>query len=160
MPGRADGIPGRKVEEEAGMKRHGRNRPIALVAVVVAACAVIGIGLSVVFWNTGIAEIKEVPMSFAVENLAAFNVDTDQVHFGSAPPGSSASRKIRVQSNEERMVTAVVVGNISSVVSISENDFIVGPGNSKLLELTASAPEDAKVVTVYTGTLRLIFRKV
>ena len=132
-----------------------------LVAILImVACAVGGISLSVLLWNNSITEVRDIPMSFAVENIAAFNVGTDEVYFGSTTPGNTASRRIRVESSERRMVTAVVLGNISSVVTISDNNFILEPGGSRQVELVAHAPEDAVPVTRYNGTLRLIFRRV
>lgn len=130
------------------------------MAIIIAVCVVAGIAAAALMWNYGVTDVKEIPMSFFVENIGGMNVDTDAVYFGSVPRGSSSSRDIHIQSDEDLFVTAVAVGNISSVVTISENNFMVGPGTKKTLTLTATAPLDDPYITAYSGILRLIFRRV
>jgi hypothetical protein len=132
----------------------------AKLTIIIAVCIVAAAAVTALMWNYGIAEVKDIPMSFYVENIGAMNVDTDAVYFGSVPRGSSSLRDIHVQSDEDMLVTAVALGNISSVVTISENNFMVGPGTKKTLTLTATAPIDDPYITAYTGTLRLYFRRV
>ena len=135
-------------------------RKYMLIAALIAACIAAGITIAVSFWQYGISEIREIPMSFAVEHTTGINTDTDAIYFGSAPRGSSGRRTIHIESDEDRMVTATALGNISAVVTISENNFLVGPGNRKTLELVATAPMDDPYITTYNGTLRLIFRRI
>jgi|GEM_PF-2544669 len=131
------------------------NKTVLLVVILFVA----GMIAAALLWNYRIAEVREIPMSFYVEPVAGFNADTDEIYFGSAPRGNSGSRKIHIEADEELFVTAISLGNISSVVSISDNNFVVGPGNKKTLELVATAPSDDPYITAYTGTLRLVFRR-
>jgi hypothetical protein len=139
--------------------KEGKRKMLLLIAIFIA-CIAAGVTIGVSSWQYNIAEVREIPMSFAVEGIAGINTDTDAIYFGSAPRGSSGVRKIHIQSDEDRLVTAVALGNISSVVTISDNNFRVGPGIRKTLELVATAPIDDPYITEYKGTLRLIFRRI
>ena len=130
-----------------------------VIAIVLIACIASGITITVLLWEYSIAEIREIPMTFYVEEKAAFNTDTDAIYFGSAPRGSSAVRGIKVDADEEMVVTALATGNISGILRISENSFIVGPGKSKEITLVVTAPEDDEYITTYAGTLKLVFRR-
>ena len=118
-----------------------------------------GMVISALIWDYNISEVRDIPMYFFVESVGAFNTDTDAIYFGSAPRGSSGVRDIHLESDEELHVTAITLGNISSIVTISENDFMIGPDNPKTLRMAAKAPLDDPYITAYTGTLRLVFRR-
>ena len=133
------------------------SRMLAVVLIVV--CIAAGSAIAAFLWDYRIAEVKEIPMSFFVENIGGINVGTDALYFGSVPRGSSSSRKIHIEADEELVVTAIALGNISSVVAISENNFMVVPGEKKTIELVATAPLDDPYITAYNGTLRLVFRR-
>lgn len=136
------------------------TKKFIFIAVIVIACVAAGMAVAVFFWHMNIVEIREIPMSFAVEDIGAFNVDTDEIYFGSAPRGNSAGRSIHIESDEELLVTVMASGNISEVLVIPENNFYVGPDNRKTLDLAVYAPNDAEYITRYEGTLRLVFRRV
>jgi len=137
--------------------RNGRNGILILIIIIISISA--GIGIAAMTWNLSIAEVKEIPMSFFVEGKGGINTDTDAVYFGSVPRGMSSSRSIHIEADEELMVTAMAIGNISSVVTISDNNFILRNGEYKTLKLIANAPKDDKYITAYTGTLRLVFTR-
>ena len=134
-----------------------KNRMFAAFLIVV--CIAVGAAIGSYLWDYRIAEVRELPMSFFVENIGGINVGTDEIYFGSVPRGSSSLRKIHIESDEELTVTAIALGNISSVVTISENNFMIGPGEKKTIELVATAPIDDPYITAYNGTLRLVFRR-
>ncbi|RLI98486.1 MAG: hypothetical protein DRO99_00570 [Candidatus Aenigmatarchaeota archaeon] len=136
-----------------------KTKSIILIIATLVVSASIGVIGSIMIWDYNITAVVEIPMSFSVENIGAFNTDTDAIHFGSVPKGSLSKRKIKVEAEANSMVTAFAVGNISSVVTISENNFFVSPDEPKHIELVAYAPTDVEYITRYTGMLRLIFRR-
>ena len=135
-------------------------RKIIFILIIIAAVISVGTFIYTLTGPGRIMEIEEIPMSFAVKNIGGFNTGTDEIYFGSTPKGSSANRTIHIVSDYRRKVRAIALGNISQVVTISQNDFIVEPGVRVDVELMATAPKDVEYVTRYSGTLRLLFLSV
>ena len=141
------------------LKRLSR-RPVVLTICIVL-CAIVGISIAVaVFSSNNIAEIRDIPADVSIGSIPGFNADTDALHFGTIVSGSYARRSLKVESSEDRIVTAIAYGNISPMITVSENNFFVGPGKPKMIEVTVYSPPDDERTGDYSGFVRLIFRRV
>ncbi len=135
------------------------KKPVVFTVVIIL-CAVLGALFSAhAYASYAIAEIRDVPMDVAIQSIPGFNTDTDALHFGAINGGSYSHRNLKVESKETMSVTALAIGNISSLVTVSENNFVVGPDNPKILEITVNAPEDVEYPSFYSGYMRLVFRR-
>ncbi len=109
-----------------------------------------------------IADVREFNMSLIVGNRTGFDVNTEKLTFGMiTPTGSSCTRYVFV-SNEKDYPLKVYInfyGNFAEWVSVSDNYFVLNPGEEKKLSFSASAPRYAAYGN-YTSKARFVFKRV
>ena len=102
-------------------------------------------------------------MDFKITNgsKVEFNLDTDALHFGAAPAGGTAGRNFTVTNYKRttQKITLVAEGNISKMLYLTENKFILEPGYDKTVRAIIHPDENATIGT-YTGRLFFYFRDV
>jgi len=164
------------------MARHARNRPkpsagkkagqgpartqasgwkkAVGIAVGVAIAAVIAT-LAVLFWAYDVSIVKY-DMHLTVSTVLAFKVDADALWFGGVPPAGSSMRTITLRNanNQDRLASLYFFGDLAKWVSTGADPLrmVLGPGESRVVTLTASVPEDAPFGPV-DGWLLIVFRK-
>lgn len=136
------------------------NRTIIFIIIAVALGSSI---LTLVWYRTSVIyDLVELPMDATVveKNRMGFNVENDSIHFGKLPLGSIGTRSITIgNSEDERMVINIkTYGNISQWVRVTNNGFVLEPGESYDLRVLCEIPEDAKL-GYYSGTLEIIYAK-
>jgi hypothetical protein len=104
--------------------------------------------------------IHETRMDIKVinESIAGVNVDTDAIHFGKVQKGGESMRILTLINNDDKphFIILKSFGNISSFISVSENNFVLQPHAFKNITVVARPPIDAKE-GYYEGVLQAIF---
>lgn len=107
-----------------------------------------------------IYKVEEIDMDSYIGEEVGMNIDNDSVHFGIIPPTGSGFREIIVKAGEYKtLITIESSGELGDWVSISENNFLLEPGEDKSLMVQVTIPEDAKVPDYKKGKLKITFRK-
>ena len=125
--------------------------------------ALISITATNLFYSFYIIEyVKELDMSLIVGNHAGFDVDTEKLSFGMImPAGNSCTRYVFLSNKKDYPLKVYInfYGDLADWVSVSDNYFILKPGEEKKLSFTANAQKDASYGN-YTGTARFVFKRV
>jgi len=125
--------------------------------------ATISITATILFYSFYIiADVREFNMSLIVGDHAGFDVDTEKLAFGMVMPAGSSSTRYVFLSNKKDYPLKVYInfyGDFAEWVSVSEDYFVLQPGEEKKLSFTASAPRDAAYGN-YTGKARFVFKRI
>jgi len=91
--------------------------------------------LSILFVNYNILEKKEYAVKFEIGGSPGFDLNSTALTFGRIPFGSSSTRSILIKNDFDRTVFVSLSSSkeISSLLSISENDFFLKSGENKTL---------------------------
>ncbi|VVB78292.1 Uncharacterised protein [uncultured archaeon] len=105
-------------------------------------------------------EKREIKTSFIVSDVTGFDLNKNELTFGSIKPGSSSSRDLIIQNNFDRkvFVTLTSVGNISNYLIVSQNDFILGPKEAKNITFTVFSYKNQSF-GIYSGKINLFFKR-
>jgi hypothetical protein len=142
--------------------RRGRSRSFLLLVLSMAAICTSAAAFAAyyVLFQTPIYKVIEFPMEVYVDSTVGVNVDTDAVHFGIVPPGSSSGRRMTVTAGGFRtLVTFESSGDIAEWVTVSENGFLLEPGGNRTVMIDVAIPDDVVPLAYRSGTLRIVFRK-
>ena len=125
--------------------------------------AIISITATILFYSFYIiADVREFNMSLIVGNHTGFDVDTEKISFGMiTPTGSSCTRFIDLSNKKDYPLKVYInfYGYLAEWVTVSDNYFILKPGDEKKLSFSATAPKAAAYGN-YTGTARFVFKRV
>lgn len=116
-------------------------------------------GLAAVYWFFVPIQATTYKMDLLVKEprLVGFNLDTDAIHFGTAPPGGTGERAINVRNNEKpARVTVKTAGDLAPWLTVSESSFRLGPLENKSVTFYAKVPASARQGN-YTGTATILF---
>ncbi|HHI04194.1 MAG TPA: hypothetical protein ENL45_01465 [Candidatus Woesearchaeota archaeon] len=77
------------------------------------------------------------------------------------PAGSSSTRYIDLSNKKDYPLRVYInfYGSLAECVSVSENYFILNPGEEKKLSFSAIAPRNAAYGN-YTGKARFVFKRI
>ncbi len=106
-----------------------------------------------------VSDVREFNMNLIVGDHAGFDVDSERLAFGMASPGGNSCTRYVFVSNKKDYPLKVYInfyGNLADWVSVSDNYFILNPGEEKKLSFSATAPEGAAYGN-YTGKARFVF---
>jgi hypothetical protein len=129
---------------------------IMLLALVIVSC------IATYLWYSYYQIHETVELGMDVEvvkgNMLGFNVANDSIHFGDVPPDGSGKRTVLVNNdgNEPFTINIKSYGNISEWITVSDNDFVLGPMETKEIEVNCFVPMDAET-GYYTGKLKIIY---
>jgi len=150
----------KKVKRRNEGKRKSRIKSPFFILLIVVAVSVFTILLSQYFL---IEKIQTFNVFISVADRVAFNISKgagNNLHFGTAPPGSSSSRTLVFDSSDPRPSKVIIksYGQIKDWIIASENNFILESNEDKNVTLTILIPQNAEFGS-YTGKIKLIFRK-
>jgi hypothetical protein len=136
------------------------NRRHAIIVLLVVALLT-ALTTTFIFVNETIAEVQEIPMNLEVADTAAFNLDTDALHFGRVTTGDVGIRTVNITNTLSEPVIAEfrITGELEAWAAIDDNNVPLYPGAAKKLNVTVSVPEDAEFGK-YKGKLIVIFKKI
>lgn len=141
------------------MKSSGRKTVIKLI-IVIFTISIIALIISLTFLAV-VQEIKTLDIQLTVANHMGFNVDTDKIYLGTVPAGNTGSRGIIVENKEyeKSVVRLKVRGELKEWITVSENNFVLKKGESKLVKVEVKVPQDAAFKD-YQGRLLVIFTRI
>ena len=124
---------------------------------------IISITATVLFYSFyTIADVREFDMTLIVGDHAGFDVDSEKLAFGMVIPASSSSTRYVILLNKKDYPLNVYIdfyGNLAEWVAVSDNYFVLEPGEEKKLSFSASAPKGSAYGN-YTGKARFIFKRI
>jgi len=136
-----------------------KNHIFILLVVI----ALISVTATILFYSFYvIADVREFNMTLIVGNHTGLDVDTEKLSFGMVMPKSNSCTRYVFISNKKNYPLKVYInfyGNLAEWVSVSENYFVLLPGEEKKLSFSASAPGDAAYGN-YTGKARFVFKRI
>ena len=88
------------------------------------------------------------------------NVDTDAIYFGRSKVGGTSKRKVEISNNNDYpvIVSIKTKGNISSMVSVTINDFIMEPYEGRNITYYAKSTKETPLGE-YTGDTRILIKR-
>ena len=113
----------------------------------------------ILFYNYYIyVNTQEVGMDVTIGDKIGFNADKDALHFATLMPGQTGKKGINITNNFDTSIKVqiYVFGNISSLASISENNFLLGPNETKIIDISLRIPSNTKKGD-YEGTLKATY---
>ncbi|MEM2131541.1 MAG: hypothetical protein QXR96_03385 [Candidatus Woesearchaeota archaeon] len=118
--------------------------------------------LVVIFFNYYyIVEVKVLPVSVEVidYNTIGINLDTKGIYFDKVRQNSEARRGIFVENNNyfDLKVDIIVSGNISKMISVSENNFLLKQNEKKMIIFYCNTENNA--IGKYKGYAKFIFKR-
>jgi len=133
------------------------------IFILLLVAALVSITFTILFYSFyKIADVKEINMSLIVGDHIGFDVDTEKLTFGMVKPAGSSSTRYIDLSNKKDYPLRVYInfyGSLAECVSVSENYFILNPGEEKKLSFSAIAPRNAAYGN-YTGKAKFVFKRV
>ena len=80
-------------------------------------------------------DVQQLEIQFEVSDRMGFNVDTEALYFGKNYPGGVSRRETVLKNNYgfPVYISAKITGNVSGFVSVSDNNFILMPDETKSL---------------------------
>jgi hypothetical protein len=142
------------------MNRSGEMKQNQLIAVGTLAVLVITI-VSMAGYNLYyIVDTKSLKMQYEVTEKMGFNLETEYLNLGKNYPGGGSRRDVSLANHHEFpvKVSIKINGNITPLVSLSENNFILEPSEEKKVTYYVSTERDA-MEGVYTGNTVILFTR-
>lgn len=108
-----------------------------------------------------VLEEREMYAEIIVNSSASYGVikNGSALMFGRIPPGSSSSKTVDIENIYDYYVKVDIYseGSISDMLQISDNNFVLFPGEKKTIEFLALPSSDTKDGT-YTGKVKVVIR--
>lgn len=130
---------------------------------LIAAAVLVSAALTMVFYSfVYIVEVQQRPMKLVVADFVGFDLNPVNMTLGATTPGNSAARFF-IATNVHEMPVRVRVrlsGELSPWLSLTDNHFVLQPGESRKVFVKAEVPEDAAINRTYTGSMRVLFTRI
>jgi len=106
-------------------------------------------------------EKNEIKINLDVGDHIGFNIDNEELNFGTVTPGNHAIRNITLSSNRDFDVKVKIkVNKYKSWYSVSENDFVLNKGDNRTIVVRVDVPGDvnygkydAKLIMTFWKTI-------
>ncbi|MDD5086662.1 MAG: hypothetical protein PHV16_02825 [Candidatus Nanoarchaeia archaeon] len=107
-----------------------------------------------------IDSVIEKEMKLIIGDHPGFDAGTDTITFGMITKDGSCRRDITLSNKKNYIINVKIQksGNISSFVLISDDDFVLNPGEEKKVYFTASSTPETEYGE-YTGTAIFILKR-
>jgi hypothetical protein len=142
-------------------ERGGKMKKYKIAVLLLVAFMIIFFGGLYLYNIYSIKEVKVLKMHLEINNSKlGFNAGTDALYFGKTYAGSTVKRIINITNEYDFpiSVSIKVTGNISEFITISQNDFIVQPGEMKVITYYATTNIDT-LEGSYEGETRALFTR-
>lgn len=109
-----------------------------------------------------IKHIELIPMDVKIDKIVGINLDADALHFGRLMKGGCGTRGITLKHEYSYPLKVMinVIGELESWTSIKENGFILNKNEEEEVEFKVCSPVDAIEGKTYTGTARIVLKRV
>jgi hypothetical protein len=106
-------------------------------------------------------DIYRIPMDLLIEEKVGINLNNDSIHFGSVYKGGTSEREIGIINRYSIPLKATILlyGNISSYVTVTDNNMVIPSGSVKQVQFKASMPSNCSFGN-YTGIAEIVLKKV
>jgi len=127
------------------------------VFVILFFIAIIAVFLAYIFYIN--IDTDTIDMQFEVADKIGFNVGTDAIYFGKTYPNGMAKRTVTIDNNYNFPIHVLIKtdGDISPMVTVSDNDFIVEPYDKK--DIIFYADSDGFPLGNYTGKATVTYKR-
>lgn len=139
------------------IKKRLNKRNILIFAIIIVLLVFIIIQFYSYYKLKNIKEIKTFEMKLEVSDHIGFNLENETLNFGTVIPSGSATRNIKIESDEPVFLNVNFKGNLAEWVDVSENNFVFN--GTKDLTFVVYAPWYAEAGN-YTGKAVLIFKEI
>jgi len=97
---------------------------------------------------------------FIAGERSGFDLERGRLNFGSIAPGAFVERQITIENTYEHSIITKIKssGAISPYIIVSENNFVLTPGESRNITFSCS-PERGIEFGEYPGEIEIIFNK-
>ncbi len=108
-------------------------------------------------------KIDEINMDLNVtsrKNAYGVNIDSDAIHLGMLPLGAASTRHLDIVNNYNYTILFYITkdnSELSSIVDINPNYFVLKPKENKTIDVSATVPENFKPKHYY-GKLNIMIR--
>lgn len=155
-----ENIIGEKAGKMAGKAQTGKKKwvRIAIVLIIIALLTATLTEL-VFYYSKYMYKVKKVSaydMKMRVGGYVGFNLDKEELNFGTVLPGGGSKREIIVTTDSPTRLLIFLEGDLAKWTSVSENDFVFN--GTKSLTFMANAPKNASFGD-YKGKAILVFKK-
>ena len=132
-----------------------------LVVILLAIGLVLLSALMLIYNFYFISEVKTLNMTFQTADKMGINTQIDALYFGKNYPGSISMREINLTNNKNYpvYVTIKVEGSLAEFVSVSDNNFILGPLERKHILYYVQTKKDTPYQN-FTGVTKIVIRRV
>lgn len=139
--------------------RKSEKKIIATLVTIFFVISIILFSASITF-SAIVQEFKTLDIQLTVANHLGFNTDTDKLYMGTVFRGNTASRNVLIENKEyEKSVARLkVFGDLKDWITVSENNFVLKKGESKIVEVKVTVPENAQLRD-YDSRLVLTFTR-
>ena len=119
------------------------------------------LGIGIMYYDSTYVHMEKIYMQIGVAEKVGINVDSDAIYFGKVYPGGGSYRKIKITNNFEIPLQAEIKleGNITPFVSVSQNNFIIEPGQSEDMTFYAKTKTNS-LYGNYTGNATVYYTRV
>lgn len=105
-------------------------------------------------------KIIKYEMSLIVGDHVGFDLSKEAITFGMITPSGTGTRHINLNNGKEAsQIHIIASGQLTSWVSVSDNNFILKPYENKTLDIIVKVPSNAKFGE-YNGNLKMSFLKI
>jgi hypothetical protein len=135
------------------------NKLIILLISIILIC--IGAVL-ITYYTQIIKHVDYKDMDVKVGMVVGINIDTDAMHFGIVRPRGIARHKLNITNIFDYNSQIIISwkGNISHMISVSDNNFALEPGEIRVVTFSCTIPENAPINATYEGRARVMFKKI
>ena len=115
----------------------------------------------IIYYTQIIKHVDYMDMDVTTGSYIGFNLDPDAMHFGVLGPGRIAKRELVIENNfnKEVLIIIKIKGNISDMITISDNNFILNPGQNNTVTFACQIPQGTPDNTTYAGRIKTIFKR-
>ena len=133
------------------------------LVVLIICVALLSMSATLLFYSFfKVRYIEAIPMDIKVSDHIGINIDADALHFGAVMETGCNNRFITVKHKYDypMKVMISIIGELEAWTSIEENDFILNKNEEREIRFTVCPPEDVIKYKNYTGTARIVVKRI
>ena len=112
------------------------------------------IGVLIIYINEKIIGYVTYPVDYSIGDYAAFNLDSDAIHFGTVVPGAVIKRTLKIATSVDALID-VNLYNLENL-AMSKDYFLLEANETEDLTLTLFAPFNAEK-GYYSGKIVILY---
>ena len=135
-------------------KRHTQRKFLFLLGIVIFTVIITNI---ILYFLNDPKQTKKYDMHLIVGDRVGFDLNREVLTFGMVTRSGTATRHIGLANSEQtNKIIITASGELADWITVSENNFILEPNESKVIDITVFVPANAEFGN-YAGTLKTKF---